>query len=491
MTEQTIEREMVRKILNTPHGDLVKNLPEFMRYKDAIPWFTAHFASWYLDNGKVRDHNVLFATALVFSDFREVACALIQNMSPRDILRTVELINWYKTGKSGGHFYDVPRSVKGAIKYYLKARFDQEDWFFSAVASNRDSLKRLIRGLRLPHPKYVQETLFESNYVEGSLPWVIREISISQDEDRTIDLLLNNNVPWPIAISIAKNTTPAIMAAMVSKMTPVQTFNHLKLLKSKGFLDNPQLKAMIFEKMQQGENDKKFISARAKRALDVSEIDDEELLEVADNVMTKSIQKQYVIKRDTAIIIDASGSMESSLALGKNIVANVAAVIDKYAKLYTYTFSNYANEFVVDGERTILDVEKALWGVRASGETSYGAPIDSMNHKDQIVEQFVFIGDDQENASPRFSDAYRRYVQKFNIFPSVIFVKVGGSRFSGNVEAECVGSGIPMNMIKFTDGDDYSVGHILALMSAPSESELLETIARYPLVKRRWGFTDE
>ena len=62
-------------------------------------------------------------------------------------------------------------------------------------------------------------------------------------------LIAEHDVPFRVAIGLVKSVTPAVLRALVSKMSPQEVINNLASLRRRGALDNVDLKALVESKL--------------------------------------------------------------------------------------------------------------------------------------------------------------------------------------------------------------------------------------------------
>ena len=67
---------------------------------------------------------------------------------------------------------------------------------------------------------------------------------------------------------------------------------------------------------------------------------------------------------------------------------------------------------------SLVDWEKAIAGLHATGGTSCGVALDWLRRKGQRVEQIVMVTDEGENTAPLFRDAYTAYADEMKVRPA-------------------------------------------------------------------------
>ena len=139
-------------------------------------------------------------------------------------------------------------------------------------------------------------------------------------------------------------------------------------------MDNPDLKALIEQKLEQAKTGTRVSAFKAEEAMKAADLSADvrgKLEQVAD----AQVKAKGRIARPTALLIDKSGSMELAIELGKRLGALISAICEK--ELYVYAFDTMAYP-IERGRRRPGRWEKALEGISAGGSTSCGVPLDFM-----------------------------------------------------------------------------------------------------------------
>jgi hypothetical protein len=475
--EQDTRLQILNSFLRTPHGKLEEFAP---LHRDALardPLFYGHLAPWYFEHGQVRDHKVLFVAHLATSDypeFRSAAWVLLQQLAPYEVVRVLD--------HSKRIIGKTPRSLRHAIKHYLRTREEKPQQFDRAALRAREELKHLYASLRLKPGPRAQAILFEERPPEDSPLAALKQLAKTESAEEQARIIIEQAIPYTTAIGAVRTVTPALLVALVQAMSPQEVINHIASLKRRGALNHPELKALIEEKLSQAITDRRVSTLKAKKALEAAR-PDQETAQALKQVADQRVATSVVIRRPTALFVDKSGSMEVAIETAKQLAALISAVIE--APFIVYAFDAAAFEIAppaTPGRRpTLSDWEEAFKFIKASGSTSIGAPLASMTRKGTYVEQIVVVTDGGENTAPHFHAAWHEYKERLGVAPAVILVIAGNEYRS--FEASLNRANIPFLAYRF-EGDYYSLPNILPLLAMPSRSELIEEIMAYPLPQR-------
>jgi len=526
-TEQDLRLKLLNTLLTTPHRDLRAVHPVHQEILTQDPRFYVQLAAWYSDEGEVRDHKEMFVVNLSLSDFpghRDVGLALLREMPPYQVGRVVDFIKGKdvtrivkRDGRSEavpekqGLFRNVPRSMRTEIVRYLREREGEPEWFDSSVLQARKALKRLYAGLHIPPADRVQAVLFDESPPADSRLFALKAIAGAQTPAEQARAIVDNKIPYRVASSVIKHLTPAVMVALVHQMTPQELINNLGSLKRHGAMDNPELKALIEEKIELAKTDVRVSAFKAKKAIEAAGVSGD-LAGKLDAVTEARVKAKGKIVRSTALLIDKSGSMKEAIEIGKRVAALIAGICE--AELYVYAFDAVGypidpspappktgtvrkllsglmggNAGATEEEKaqeehppTLTDWEKAFAGIEAGGQTSCGVALEVMRRRKQAVEQIVMVTDEEENQAPYFVETLKRYSQELSISPHVIFVKTRGALTQ--LENQCRTERIPFDTYQFS-GDYYALPNLVPLLSRPSRLDLLLDIMAYPLPRRK------
>jgi hypothetical protein len=498
--EQDLRLNLLNTLLTTPHRDLAAIYPVHQEIVRQDPRFYVRLAAWYHDRGEVRDHKEMFVVNLVLSDFpghRDVGLALLRGLPPYEVGRVVDFVHGRKktrkvrpaatdgaeaatTTESFGLFRNPPRSLRTEVTRYLREREADTDWFDSTVLIARKAVKRLYALLHVAPAERAQKILFDEAPPADSRLFALRALARAASPAEQAKAIVEHAIPYRVAATVVRQMTPAVVLALIERMTPQELINNLGSLRRRGALDHADLKPLIEAKLAAAQADRRVSAYKAQVAADATGAT-AELAQALDAVTEARVKARGAITRSTALLLDKSGSMTVALEVGRQLGAMISAVCK--ADLFAYAFDTIAYPVVPQGP-SLADWEKALLGVNAGGGTSCGVALEWMAHQRQRVEQVVFVTDEAENTGPLFPDAYETYARAVNVRPSVTIVKIGDA--SDALERACRDKGIPLNVLAFR-GDYYALPNVIPLLTAPSQAELLMEILNYPLPQRRVG----
>src|SRR5579884_715272 len=475
--EQDVRVQILNSFLTTPHRKLEELALLHTSALESDPLFYGHLAPWYFEKGEVRDHKILFVAHLAtsdFSEFREAAWALLQQLAPYEVARVLDHAKRV-VGKA-------PRSLKSAIAHYLETREQNPRQFDGAAMRARDDLKHLYASLRLKPGPRAQAILFDEQPPVDSPLAALKQLAKAESAEEQARIILDNRIPYTTAVGAIRHMTPALLVALINAMSPQEVINNMASLQRRGAMDNAEVRALIEAKLEQAKGDKRVSTMKAKKAAEVAQLDAETGRKLTD-VTDQRVADKVEIQRPTALFVDKSGSMTQAIEVAKQLAALISAVTT--ADFYVYAFDTAAFEIkasVPAGKRPALsDWEQAFKFVKADGGTSIGAPLAKMLKDRVYAEQIVLVTDEGENTAPFFRNAWKEYMQEMHVAPTVFIVKVGNVYTP--FEKALQENGIEVTAYEFK-GDGYSLPNVLNLLVAPSKAELVSLIMGYELPKR-------
>jgi len=323
--------------------------------------------------------------------------------------------------------------------------------------------------------------LFDQDPPEDSRVFQLKQIVKETDPVKQAKMIVKHQIPYPIASSVIKKITPSVLVALIEVMSPQELLSNMGSLKKQGAFNNEKVKDLVKKKLGKAKKAKRVDVMKGKKAAETAGVSEDLKHELRD--VTEKRLKAVTIKRPTALLIDKSGSMQYAIELGKQVGSIICAGIT--APFYCYAFDVNAYEINTNSDK-LEDWERELQHIRAGGATAIGMPVEFMLRKDQRVEQFVIITDEQENNSPYFHESYKKYVEQFNVKPDVVILYVKNRwESSGTLTKRCQQNEIAFDRIEVpADLDYYSVPNILSILSRKSRIDLLMEIMDTPLLKR-------
>lgn len=476
VSEQDLRLEMLNTFLVTPHGELdtVKLLHMEMAKNDPI--FYGHLAAWYDQKGEVRDHKEVFTSHLLTSEIeehREGGCAFLEKLPPYQVARIMDYCK-----KSLKKF---PQKARSAVKEYLKKREEKSEWFDSSVIRGRKAIKHLYASLRIKPSERAQNILFKNNPPKDSSLYSLKILAKEEDPTKQAEIIFEHKIPYPVAVGAIKKITPSLMISLINSMSPQELINNLGSLKKRGAFENPDIKAMIEEKLEEAKKDSKVSTMKARVAAKEAGLS-QKFTDNLEKVALDKAKQKGTIKKPVAIFVDKSGSMDIAIEVGKSVATMCSAISEN--DLFVYAFDNMAFPVAVKGNNKDMAAwEAAFKNIKASGSTSIGVALEIMKRKKERVEQIIIITDEEENATPYFIDAYDNYAKELYTYPVVLIIKVG-TWATDKLERDLKRKNIEYSTYKF-DGDYYSLPNLIPLLNQPTRLDLLMEIMSTPLPERK------
>jgi hypothetical protein len=488
---------ILNSIVKTPHRALEDIYPIHKQAMEQDPIFYRQLGAWYASRGDIRDHQEMFALCLSRSEFdghKDVGLALLRELPPHQIVRVVEFIvgtdrkvydrksdgkrkTTTVTRKHVGLDTNLQNAMKREIERYLRERERDDDWFDSAVLRSRRNILSLYITCRIKPSERAQKVLFDREYPENSKIGVMKAIQNAQTPADKAKLIIENKVPFQIAVSLIDQMTPTILLSLIEGMSDQDLINSMGMLKRRGAFENPDLRQVITARLDRAKKSKGVSATKAAVAAKAAGVDEEavkKLEEVGDAQI-----RRFSIKSPAAVLIDKSSSMSSAIEVGKQIAAAISGATE--SDLFVYAMDTIAYPIASAG-RTMSDWDKAMKGIHATGGTSLGCGIASMTRNRQRAELFILISDQEEVSAPLFLIELKKYIQATGITPHVSFVRVG--KALDQVERQLKNEGIEFDTYTF-NGDYTSIPALVKAISKGKKFDLLTEIMEFPLPSRR------
>ncbi len=471
-SEQDLRLFMLNTFLMTPHGqlDTTKSLHQEMVKND--PVFYGHLASWYHQKGEVRDHKEIFTAHLLTSSHemhREAGCALLEKFPPYQVSR---IMDYCKISLK-----KFPKIARTAVIQYLRKREKDTDWFDSSVIRGRKVMKHLYASLRIKPSERAQQILFDNNPPEGTSLYSLKILAKEEEPAKQAKIIFDHKIPYPVAVGALKKITPSLMISLINNMSGQELINNMASLKKRGAFENPDIKAIIEEKLGEAGKDKRVSTMKARVASKVAGLS-QELTDNLEQVALEKAKEKGTIKSPAAIFVDKSGSMDIAIEVGKAVATMCSAIAEN--DLFVYAFDNMAFPVTAKG-KDMAAWEKAFSVIKAGGSTSIGVALEIMRRKKERVEHIIIITDEDENASPLFTETYKKYCEELFTYPAILIVKVGHA--INKLEKELDSKGIEYVTYNFK-GDYYSLPNLIPLINQPTRLDLLMEIMSTPLPVR-------
>ncbi len=377
-----------------------------------------------------------------------------------------------------GLFRNPPRSLRTEIVRYLREREADDEWFDSTALMARKSLKRMYALLHVQPGERAQRILFDQDPPTDSRLFALRVLAKANTPAEQAQAIVDNQIPYRVAATVIRQMTPSVLAALIDRMSPQELINNIGSLSKRGAMDQPELKVLIEQKLEQAKTAKRVSAFKAETAISATHVSSEVKAKL-EKIADAQVKAKGSIKRPTALLIDKSGSMSVAIELGKRLGAMISTICE--SDLYVYAFDTIAYPVARGGE-DLASWHAALAGINAGGGTSCGVAVETMRQRRQYVEQIILVTDEGENTGPLFVPTLRKYCIDMKATPNVCIVRTPGA--GTGLEFQCKNAGIAVDTFQFS-GDYYALPNLVPLISRPSKLELLMEIMEYPLPKRR------
>lgn len=379
-----------------------------------------------------------------------------------------------------GLFRNPPRSLRTEIVRYLREREADADWFDGSVLVARKAIKRLYALNHVKPGARAQRILFEKDPPKDSRLYTLRQIAKAKSPDEQAQAIIDSAIPFRVATTVVKQMTPAVLAALIDRMSSQEVINNIASLTKRGAMKNPALKAAIEQKLDGAKTATRVSALKTGKAITAAGPKaSAEMKAKLEGIADAQVKAKGRIDRPTALLIDKSQSMSITIEVGKRIGAMISTVCTR--DLFVYAFDSVA--FPIEpGGKDLASWEKALAGIHSGGNTSIGAAVEAMRQKEQYVEQIILVTDEEENTPPLFLQALQKYKVAMKADPNLCIVRVPNS--TTKIETQCKTAGMVVDLFQF-DGDYYSLPNLIPLLSKPSRLDLLMEILDHPLPERK------
>lgn len=512
--EQDVRLKMLNTFLTCPHRDTNEVAEVHKELREADPVFFPHLAAWYNRNGDIRDFKEVFAAMLITDPYiqnREAGLALFREspiymkerikgfIKGKAIKKRVKTGEKMKIGRKSidktkiekiqvGLKQNMPTAFRKEINTFLDYLEADNDRFDSAVIKAANSLKGLYASVHRRPPERHNNVLFLRKYPEDSKLAVYKKIIGAESPEIAAKLIVENKIPYRIAVGLIDKITPTVLAALINAMSPQEAINNVASLKAQGAYDNEDLKKLVESKLEKAKKSKNVSALKSKVAKDTGRIQDEDIAKKLDEISDNQIRSKGTIKVATALLVDKSSSMHAAIEVGKRVASIVSGIAD--APLHVMAFDDMVTPITSQGE-TFSDWERAFSGIRAHGWTSMGRALEYMIRQKIYADQIVVITDEGENqpqppARGSFVSFYPQYCEVMKTEPNVVVIHVDSSyertdRFSKSLKA----AGVETDVYRPKGDDYYGLPGLVPLLTRQTKLDLLYEIMATPLPVRK------
>ena len=424
------------------------------------------FRPFLLVEERVSIHRQIFLAHLLTAkkdDLRETGIKLIKYCSLMDLSA---VINYCKRIHN-----KFPRSARTAIKKYLKNLEIDEEKFDLNLMYNKNKLRSIYSSLHIKPSERADNILFKNITPENSLAQGIKILRVSFDSDILYSTIKKYKIPIYSAIKNINFFSYQIAEKIISNITPEELSICYPLLKQKGITKNEDLRLAINEKIKHIQM--KQTTKPIRRILGKPNKNKEKLYNKLHDLLESIRGKNLKITKPTALFIDKSGSMYDYLEIAKAFVYLLGNLANK-DNFFIYLFNKKAKELKPHENKNWLSEFDSL--ETDEGGSCIGDALQQMEQKGQIVENVCIISDGNENLSPSYVTAYKKYMKSMKIAPFTILIKTG--YFSYNFEQNIKYGGMPCMITEFTDYEE-TLEEIFPLMCTPPIENIIENVLNY------------
>ena len=469
MLETSARHALIDAFMVASHGDLKALSAVHDRAIQEDPLLYGPLARWYQQHGAIRDHHELFVAhclASPFPEHREHGLVLLQTLRPYQVARVVRFLKETLRHKT--------RIARSAVRTYLQRREADVEWFDECCIRDSKSMKYLYATLRIKPSPRAEQILFQGKPPAESRVAASKKLpSLQKRPDQQAELIRQHHIHFTTARGAVTNYTPAILEALVEVMTPAQLITNLSFLEKRGALMHPAIRRTVLAKLERGVTESRVSEFKALVAMQKISVD----RTLADRMLAmvgQRLRGRGTIQRNTAVLVDKSGSMEECIAIGRLLAALCSTICD--AEMWVEAFDS-ASFPVQPTSRNFAGWEEAFKRIRASGATSIGVSVRKL--RDQPLEQLVLISDGEENTQPYFAQEVRAFQQRHGRTLKIIWIKVGNS--AQTFESEL--AGLDVTRINFK-GDYYNLPNVVPLLCSGEHRQLVDEVLECPLYTR-------
>jgi len=379
---------------------------------------------------------------------------------------------------------NAPRVMRSAVKTFLALLEADAKRFDYATVRQYDALRTLYASYRLKPGEVADLILFKDQPPEGTKRHAMKVIASTDDPVEWAKAVVTADIPYPVAVGLLKTEiTPVHLIALINQMSAQELLNNLGSLEERGAMDNPDVKALIEQKLGKATKSKRVDALKAQKAAEVVGAKlDGETRQKLENVGDAQVRATAKIKRNTVLAIDASTSMQAAIDLAKDIGALIAPCCT--GEFIACSFNAAARLHDVKSDKK-SDWDKALKFVKPIGKTNVGSVVQLVERTGKPMEQFVLVTDEGDNGTPKFSVMLERYRTSTGMNPNVVIVRCG-RHTSDAIERGLKHYDFEVDVLDLSGDtpDYYALPNLLPMLAKGSRTELMMSIMEVPLPDR-------
>jgi len=448
----------------------LKNLHD--RFFALDPEFYGHLACWYMEKGNRNEHKGLFVAHLISSpqrDHREAAFVLIDKFQPAALSRIVDYCKRV--------YHCFPRTARTSVMRYLRRRERDITSFDHLMLGGRKSLKHLYASLRIKPDERAQRILFDNDPPFDSPLGALKRLAGERDPDEQVRLIEQNGIPYRVALSTIRNLTRAAVLLLVDMIPPQELMENLNILRGRGVLKDPEISSRINQKLRDIRAEKNRKRKKPLRLSMLRQISDA-FVAHRNEVFQHASREKVSIRRSTAILVDKSGSMNSTLSCAPIVTSLCAALAG--SQFYVYLFDEIVHQLNIE-DVSVESVMRQYEPFSSEGPSSPGAALQALMDEKRAVEQILLLTDGNENSAPFFVPVYRAYQSTMLISPHIVVIKMGHS--SDGLQNKLSTAGISHTIFTFGE-DGMFLDQLIMILAGPTQTEMVDEIINTPLPVR-------
>lgn len=365
------------------------------------------------------------------------------------------------------------RQMRGIVIDYLRKLEENANRFDGVAVLNRSALAWAYEFYHIAPSTMAQAALFENMPLPGSKMAVLKEIAHTTDIREQIRLVIEHRIPYTVAASVLPKMSPATAIALIERMSPAQALNSRAWVERSGILDVPEVRAVYTAKLQLATASiataEHRVSAQGR---------DTKLQAAIDTAKERAVQSGQKIEKDTLLLVDASGSMERAIEVGREFAYRIAAQCA--GKLFVYAFQDRARAVRGPCENSLAGWRAAFQGIRAGGRTSMESGVSAAMRDGAMPEQIVIITDGQENVGD-YTRALRVLEREVGAPVQTVLLLVGTV---DNVLGRRVRQGGYL-LEEFRFAGDYNIfDNVVALLGGPPAMTVVDRILSVEFPRR-------
>ncbi len=416
------KQQMIAELVKSPHG----KLEEYTKIGRAAavqePEFLAHLVAWNRIKGQIRDSKVALPVLSLHPErdasFTSNALAHIALLDPRGLAKAFD---YAKKLKLQGQM----RSVIAVIERYLRTR--ERNWpkWERMAVQHRATIKTLYSQCHIKPSGMADQILFKREFPAGSVFHVIHNLKNMSPAEAAGEII-ERRIPFLIAAGAleSKLKDPALVMALIERMTPTELVTNTKMLERLGVKTVPALRAAYETALGKASTSGKA-TFKTTRAAEAMGEEDEALAQKLRGLQEKQIKALGGIDGDWLVLGDKSGSMAKAIETSRVVAATLAKMVNGQVHLIFFdTMPRYVDVTGKDYDKILHETRH----VTAAGGTSIGCGVRYALDKGYNIDGIAIVSDGCENAVPFLADAYKVLATMSGKQPSVYFYHC---RFAG------------------------------------------------------------